>query len=133
MSSLEELVLSNNPIGGDLMGLEWHNLHNLVILDLSNIGLTGEILESISKLKRLRFLGLSDNNLTGKLSPKLATLPCVSALYLNANNLTGELNFGDDFYRKVGRQFGAWNNPNLCYPVGLVSASHVPYGVKPCQ
>ena len=74
------------------MSLEWHNLHNLVILDLSNIGLTGEIPESISKLKRLRFLGLSDNNLTGKLSPKLATLPCVSALYLNANNLTGELN-----------------------------------------
>ncbi|KAL0000243.1 hypothetical protein SO802_019845 [Lithocarpus litseifolius] len=133
MSSLEELVLSNNPIGGDLMSLEWHNLHNLVILDLSNIGLTGEIPESISKLKRLRFLGLSDNNLTGKLSPKLATLPYVSALYLNANNLTGELNFADDFYRKMGRRFGAWNNPNLCYPVGLVSASHVPYGVKPCQ
>ncbi|KAK7857217.1 piriformospora indica-insensitive protein 2 [Quercus suber] len=133
MSSLEELVLSNNPIGGDLMSLEWHNLHNLVILDLSNIGLTREIPESISKLKRLRFLGLSDNNLTGKLSPKLATLPCVSALYLNVNNLTGELNFADDFYRKVGRQFRAWNNPNLCYPVGLVSTSHVPYGVKPCQ
>ncbi|KAM4085034.1 hypothetical protein ACB094_08G178400 [Castanea mollissima] len=129
MSSLEELVLSNNPIGGDLMSLEWHNLHNLVILDLSNIGLTGEIPESISKLERLRFLGLSDNNLTGKLSPKLATLPCVSALYLNANNLTGELTFADDFYRKVGRRFGAWNNPNLCYPVGLVSASHVPYGL----
>uniref|UniRef100_A0A2N9J7R0 Leucine-rich repeat-containing N-terminal plant-type domain-containing protein n=1 Tax=Fagus sylvatica TaxID=28930 RepID=A0A2N9J7R0_FAGSY len=133
MGSLEELVLSNNPIGGDLMSLEWHNLQNLVILDLSNIGLTGKIPESISKLKRLRFLGLSDNNLTGMLSPKLATLPCISALYLNGNNLTGELKFADEFYGKVGRRFGAWSNPNLCYSVGLVSASHVPNGVKPCQ
>ncbi|XP_062159819.1 piriformospora indica-insensitive protein 2-like [Alnus glutinosa] len=130
--SLEELVLSNNPIGGDLMNLEWSNLHKLVILDLSNVGLTGEIPESISKLKRLRFLGLGDNNLTSKLSPKLATLPCISALYLNGNNLTGELKFSAEFYGKMGRRFGAWNNPNLCYPVGLMSASHVPYGVKPC-
>lgn len=133
MCSLEEVVLSNNPIGGDLMTLEWSNLHNLVILDLSNVGLTGEIPESISNLKRLRFLGLGDNNLTGKISPKLAALPCISALYLNGNNLTGELKFSAEFYGKTGRRFGAWNNPNLCYPVGLMSASHVPYGVKPCQ
>ncbi|XP_059453985.1 piriformospora indica-insensitive protein 2-like [Corylus avellana] len=133
MRSLEELILSNNPIGGDLMTLEWSNLHNLVILDLSNVGLAGEIPESISKLKRLRFLGLGDNNLTAKISPKLATLPCISALYLNGNNLTGELKFSAEFYGKMGRRFGAWNNPNLCYPVWLMSASHVPYGVKPCQ
>ncbi|CAK9144226.1 unnamed protein product [Ilex paraguariensis] len=133
MCSLEELVLSNNLIGGDLMSIEWPNLNFLTILDLSNIGLSGEIPESIAELKRLRFLGLNDNNLTGGLSPKLADLPSVSALYLNGNNLTGQLKFSEWFYRKMGRRFGAWDNPNLCYPTGLMSTSHVPYGVRPCQ
>ncbi|KAK7268359.1 hypothetical protein RIF29_21057 [Crotalaria pallida] len=133
MYSLEEMVLSNNPLGGDIRTLKWENLQNLAILELSNIGLIGEIPESISKLKRLRFLGLSDNNLTGNLPPKLETLPCLNALYLSGNNLTGEIKFSNEFYGKMGRRFGAWNNPNLCYQVGVMSTSNVPYGVKPCQ
>lgn len=133
MHSLEEMALSHNPIGGSIRDLKWENLQNLTILELSNMGLTGEIPESISELKRLRFLGLSNNNLTGNISPKLATLPCLSALYVSGNNLTGDLNFSEQFYDKMGRRFGAWDNPNLCYPVGEISRSHVPFGVKPCQ
>ncbi|KAL2324864.1 hypothetical protein Fmac_023922 [Flemingia macrophylla] len=132
MPSLEELVLSNNPLGGDIRVLKWENLKNLAILELSNMGLTGEIPESISELKRLRFLGLSNNNLTGNLSPKLETLPCLNALYLSGNNLVGEVNFSKEFLGKLGRRFGAWNNPHLCHPVGVISTNHVPYGVKPC-
>ncbi|KAK7391426.1 hypothetical protein VNO78_19842 [Psophocarpus tetragonolobus] len=133
MCSLAELVLSNNPLGGDIRSLKWEKLKNLAILELSNIGLTGEIPESLSELKSLRFLGLSDNNLTGNLSPKLETLPCLNALYLSGNNLTGEIGFSKEFFGKMGRRFGAWNNPNLCYQDGVISTSHVPYGVKPCQ
>ncbi|KAI4313986.1 hypothetical protein L6164_026929 [Bauhinia variegata] len=133
MHSLEEMVLSNNPIGGNINSLKWVDLQNLAILDLSNIGMTGEIPESISELKRLRFLGLSDNNLTGNLSPKLATLPSLNALYLSGNNLSGVVEFSVEFYSKMGRRFGAWNNPNLCYPVGEMSPSYIPFGVKPCQ
>ncbi|EEF37998.1 serine-threonine protein kinase, plant-type, putative [Ricinus communis] len=133
MFSLEEMALSNNPIHGDLHAIEWQKLQNLVILDLSNMALAGEIPISITKLKKLRFLGLSNNNLTGNISAKLATLPCVSALYLNGNNLTGALQFSEEFYKNLGSRFGAWNNPNLCFPVWLISTSHVPYGVKPCQ
>ncbi|XP_061370625.1 piriformospora indica-insensitive protein 2-like [Gastrolobium bilobum] len=133
MYSLEEMVLSNNPLGGDMRTLKWENLQNLVILELSNMGLSGEIPESISELKRLRFLGLSDNNLTGNLPPKLETLPCLNALYLSGNNLAGELKFSSEFFGKMGRRFGAWNNPNLCYLVGVMSKNQVPYGVKPCQ
>ncbi|KAI4357881.1 hypothetical protein L6164_001800 [Bauhinia variegata] len=131
--SLEEMVLSNNPIGGNIRSLKWENLQNLAILELSNMGMTGEIPESISELKRLRFLGLSDNNLTGNLSPKLATLPSLNALYLSGNNLTGVIKFPVEFYIKMGSRFGAWNNPNLCYPVGEISPSYLPFGVKPCQ
>ncbi|KAF8399185.1 hypothetical protein HHK36_015050 [Tetracentron sinense] len=133
MVSLEEMVLSNNPIGGDIMSFGFQNLQNLVILDLSNMSLTGEIPESMTDLKRLRFLGLNNNNIWGNISPKLAALPCINALYLNGNNLTGELKFSERFFGKMGRRFGAWSNPNLCYPVELMSTGHVPFGVKPCQ
>ncbi|CAL5338732.1 piriformospora indica-insensitive protein 2-like isoform X1 [Camellia sinensis] len=133
LCSLEELVLSNNPIGGDLWSVEWHKLQSLVMLDLSNVGLTGGVPETMAGLKRLRFLGLNDNKLTGNISPKLEALPNVSALYLNGNNLTGELEFSEWFYGKMGRRFGAWNNPNLCYPNGLVPTRHVPIGVRPCR
>lgn len=133
MHSLEEMALSSSPIGGDLNSIEWQNMDKLVILDLSKTGLTGEIPESISELKRLRFLGLSENKLRGNLTPKLATLPCISALYLHGNNLTGELKFAEPFYSKMGSRFGAWNNPNLCYTSALVTTSHAPFGVKPCQ
>ncbi|XP_023511511.1 piriformospora indica-insensitive protein 2-like isoform X1 [Cucurbita pepo subsp. pepo] len=133
MSSLEEVILSNNPIGGELKSINWKSLENLVILDLSNMGLKGDIPDSLSALKRLRFLGLSRNNLTGNPSPKLATLPVISAIYLFRNNLSGDLKFSEKFYGKMGRRFGAWDNPNLCYPIGTLAANNAPYGVKPCQ
>ncbi|KAL4385606.1 hypothetical protein GQ457_15G005490 [Hibiscus cannabinus] len=133
MLSLEELMLSCNPLGGDIISLDWQNLQKLVVLDLTNTSLTGEIPESLSGLNRLRHLGLGNNNLTGNLPPKLASLPDLNALYLNGNNLTGVLPFSQVFYGKMGKRFGAWNNPNLCYPVGSMTATNAPYGVKPCQ
>ncbi|XP_074326147.1 piriformospora indica-insensitive protein 2-like [Apium graveolens] len=133
MRSLEELVLSRNPIGGDIARLKWQNLRGLIILDLSNMGLTGRVPESFSELRSLRFLGLNDNNLTGDLSPKLAALPNISAIYVHGNNLTGELKFSEMFYEKLGTRFGAWDNPNLCYPTGALSITKIPHGVKSCQ
>ncbi|GFQ01366.1 piriformospora indica-insensitive protein 2 [Phtheirospermum japonicum] len=131
LSSLRELVLSNNPIGGGLMILEWRNLMGLGALDLSNTSLTGGIPESMSELKGLRFLGLHDNMLTGDVLPELENLPNISALYINGNNLTGELKFSELFLEKMGRRLGAWDNPNLCYPTGLITRSYnVPFGVK---
>lgn len=133
MNSLEEIILSNNPIGGELKSINWKSIRNLVILDLSDMGLTGDIPDSLSELKRLRFLGLDRNNLTGNPSPKLATLPFVSTIYLFGNNLSGDLKFPERFYGKMRRRFGAWDNPNLCYPIGTVAANNAPYGVNPCK
>ncbi|KVI05322.1 Leucine-rich repeat-containing protein [Cynara cardunculus var. scolymus] len=133
MYSLEELVLSRNPIGDDLMNIEWQNLQGLMVLDLSSTQLTGGIPESLSQLKKLRFLGLNNNNLSGNLSPKLAELPNLSSLYVYGNHLTGELKFSQRFYGKMGRRFGAWNNSNLCFSVGLKPTSFEPFGVKACQ
>ncbi|GFP94567.1 piriformospora indica-insensitive protein 2 [Phtheirospermum japonicum] len=132
LSSLQELVLSNNPIGGDIMGLDWKKLKGLVALDLGNTSLTRGIPESIAELNGLRFLGLNDNRLTGDIPPNLASLPNVGAIYINGNNLTGQLKFPGLFYGKMRRRFGAWDNPNLCYPTGLIKSDYVPFGVKQC-
>ncbi|XP_022736648.1 piriformospora indica-insensitive protein 2-like [Durio zibethinus] len=131
MVSLKEMVLSDNPLGGNLMGVQWGNLQTLEILDLSNVGLTGIIPGSMTEMKRLRYLGLNDNNLSGNLCPKLETLPSLGALYINGNNLTGKLEFSEGFYKKMGRRFRAWNNSKLCYQAEMISlSSHVPNGVQ---
>ncbi|BBH04075.1 RNI-like superfamily protein [Prunus dulcis] len=131
--SVKEMVISNNPMGGGLKSIEWQNLQSLEILDLSNTCLTGNIHKSMAEMKRLRFLGLNSNNLSGRVSPRLAALPCIGALYLYGNNFTGELEFSESFYRRMGRRFGAWNNPKLCYRAEVNSTGHVPYGVKSCK
>ncbi|KAL6175359.1 hypothetical protein ACLB2K_052000 [Fragaria x ananassa] len=109
------LVQSNNPIGGSLIRIQWQNLHKLEILDLSSSYLRGHIPKSMTEMKRLRFLGLNNNKLSGTISPRLESLPCIGALYHYGNNFTGEVKFSEGFYQKMGRRFGAWNNPNLCY------------------
>ncbi|KAL1206198.1 Piriformospora indica-insensitive protein 2 [Cardamine amara subsp. amara] len=134
IQSLTDLVLSGNPMGNsgdDMMGIKWENMGNLVVLDLSKMGLRGEIPFGLTKLKRLRFLGLNDNNLTGAVpSKKLETLPCLGALYIHGNNLSGELRFSRRFYEKMGTRFKASRNPNLCQYI--VSDSQKYVGLKPC-
>ncbi|KAM7278520.1 hypothetical protein ACFE04_005654 [Oxalis oulophora] len=132
MASLKVLVLSNNLIGGDLVIVDWKNLQNLEILDLSKTGMTGSIPDSVLELKSLRFLGLDNNNLTGRVPLGISALPCIGSVYINGNNFTGPLEFPARFYTKMGRRFGAWNNPNLCYRSELLSKNS-PYGVKLCQ
>ncbi|XP_050238706.1 piriformospora indica-insensitive protein 2-like [Mercurialis annua] len=130
MGSLKELVMSNNPnLGSDLTGIEWKNLQNLEILDLSNTGLIGIVPDSVAEMKKLRFLGLNDNKLSGSVPSRIENMPNIYALYLNGNNFTGILEFSEIFYSRLGRRFGAWNNPNLCYKS---SSSYFPFGVRTC-
>ncbi|XP_073006669.1 uncharacterized protein [Typha latifolia] len=133
MMSVEHVLLSNNPMGGNLMDFEWKYLRNLATLELSNMLLTGKIPESMTELKRLRFLALNNNHLYGSVPSKIADLPCLRALYINENNLTGELVLSQVFYERVGRRFASWSNPNLCYIVGLNSTRHIPIGLEKCK
>ena len=91
MASLQEMLLSDNPLGGEMQSFEWGNLKKLATLDLSGTSLYGEVPESVGELRELR------------------------ALHLNDNNFTGELKFSCEFYRRLGRGFSAWGNPNLRY------------------
>ena len=133
MTSLQDLLLSNNPLGGSLPPSGWEKLGDLAMLDLSNVGLTGAIPESMAALAGLRFLALDHNRLTGPVPARLAQLPNIGALYLNGNNLTGALEFAPGFYQRMGRRFASWDNPGLCYDVAAVDATHAPAGVVVCK
>ncbi|URE28654.1 Leucine Rich Repeat [Musa troglodytarum] len=131
MASLRYMLLSDNPLGGNLMQLGLRNLRSLTTLDLSNTGFVGGIPEYITDSRRLRFIALDNNNLTGSVPKKFQELSGLTALYLNDNNLTGELEFSDEFYRRMGSRFAAWNNPNLC--CRFESSGRVLPGVQRCE
>lgn len=132
MVSLEEMLLANNPIAGELAGIDWKKLESLIILDLSSMGLVGDIPESMAGMKRLRFLALDNNHLSGIVPANLENMPSVNAVHLNGNNLAGQLQFSEGFYRKLGRHFVAWDNPNLCYDGEMVGGGNAPFGVTEC-
>ncbi|KAG6673655.1 hypothetical protein I3842_15G001900 [Carya illinoinensis] len=150
LTSLLKLDLSNNQLER-MLPSEISNLKNLTLLDLRNNKFSGGLTKSLQgmysleqlvlsnnpiggvlaclewhDLHNLVILDLSNTGLKGEIPKSLSKLKRLRYLGLSDNNLTG-------FYGKMGRRFGAWSNPNLCYQVGLKSARHVPYGVKPCQ
>ncbi|XP_048616829.1 receptor-like protein 54 isoform X2 [Brassica napus] len=111
---LRYLDLSNNYFDSFSFLPELAKLTNLEILDLSHMGLAGEIPTSVSSLNRLRDLDLSGNELIGSFSPlinlsrlsylslsnnhfsgnvpcSLLTIPSLSILYLSQNHLIGTL------------------------------------------
>ncbi|KAI4324622.1 hypothetical protein MLD38_030093 [Melastoma candidum] len=135
MASVKEMVMSNNPeLKGDLKGINWGNLQELQVLELTNTGLQGDIPDTMSELTALRHLGLGNNSLTGNPPKWLAALPHISALYLNGNNLTGELEFPNQFYTRMGWRFSVVDNPGLCYRSPITSPSvDSPHGIKPCS
>ncbi|KAF2616912.1 hypothetical protein F2Q68_00042772 [Brassica cretica] len=87
---LRYLDLSHNYFESFSFLPELGNLTNLESLDLSNMGLTGEIPSSFSSLNRLTYLDLSHNELIGSFSP-LLNLSRLSSLDLSSMGLTGEI------------------------------------------
>ena len=63
----------------------------VVILDLSGIGISGEIPPELSELTELGGLTLDNNNLTGPIPRELSKLSNLGTLRLSNNYLTGEI------------------------------------------
>ncbi|KAA8541723.1 hypothetical protein F0562_022875 [Nyssa sinensis] len=63
----------------------------IISLNLSSSGLTGEIAPSISNLTSLEDLDLSNNSLTGQLPEFLAEMPFLKTLNLTGNNFSGSI------------------------------------------
>ncbi|KAF2318896.1 hypothetical protein GH714_011507 [Hevea brasiliensis] len=63
----------------------------LTSIDLSGNKFTGEIPQSIGKLKSLKLLNLSHNQLTGNIQPSLGNLSNLESLDLSSNLLVGRI------------------------------------------
>ncbi|XP_057990665.1 receptor-like protein Cf-9 [Hevea brasiliensis] len=77
-----------------LKGLEIElvKIHTLLTsIDLSGNKFTGEIPQSIGKLKSLKLLNLSHNQLTGNIQPSLGNLSNLESLDLSSNLLVGRI------------------------------------------
>lgn len=75
---------------------QWHGVTTdaagrVIALDLSSIGLSGELPEEIGYLTGLTELDLSDNSLTGALPAEIGSLVNLEELYLNGNQFSGSL------------------------------------------
>ncbi|ESQ30279.1 hypothetical protein EUTSA_v10011223mg [Eutrema salsugineum] len=64
---------------------------NIISLNLSASGLTGEILEFISDLTKLEVLDLSNNTLTGSVPEFLADMKTLKLINLSSNELNGSI------------------------------------------
>ena len=67
--SLKNLSISDNNIQGEIPGVGFANLSNLVLLDMSGNNFKGSIPPQLFGLPYLRELYLDDSSLTGKLLP----------------------------------------------------------------
>ncbi|KAJ8638564.1 hypothetical protein MRB53_012831 [Persea americana] len=86
-------------------------------LNLSSIGLKGEIAASLANLNSIQSLDLSWNYLTGPIPDFLGDLPSLSLLNLRGNKLNGSV--PSNLVKKVNRgslQLSIDNNPNLIPP-----------------
>ncbi|KAJ9160184.1 hypothetical protein P3X46_025608 [Hevea brasiliensis] len=107
----------------------------LTSIDLSGNKFTGEIPQSIGKLKSLKLLNLSHNQLTGNIQPSLGNLSNLESLDLSSNLLVGRipmqltyLTFLEVFrvsYNQlegpipVGKQFNTFDNTSYEGNLGL--------------
>ncbi|KAL6585264.1 hypothetical protein OROMI_004553 [Orobanche minor] len=87
---LQNLVLSNNPFGGNIpAGLG--NCSGLTKLAAVSCGLSGHIPSSLGHLSKLTLLYLSENHLSGKIPPELGNCKALIDLQMYGNKLEGEI------------------------------------------
>ncbi|TKV99622.1 hypothetical protein SEVIR_8G056300v4 [Setaria viridis] len=97
MTSLEQVYIGDNNITS-MIPLNWENLCNLKIMDLSKSNITGDIGDLMDRLpkcswNKLYALDFSSNKLGGNLPNWLQPLKNLSYLNLNGNDITGPLPF----------------------------------------
>jgi Leucine-rich repeat (LRR) protein len=91
-TSLEHLSFPNNRLQGALSAEHLIKLKNLVILDLAENGLTGDIQDSIGQLKRLEELDLEYNSMSRELPSTLSRCSNLRTIILRSNSFHGDLN-----------------------------------------
>ncbi|XP_065868592.1 LRR receptor-like serine/threonine-protein kinase IOS1 isoform X2 [Euphorbia lathyris] len=92
-----------------------NDVPRIISLNLSSIGLTGEIPRSISSLTSLQSLDLSNNNFTGSVPDFLSQLPSLKVLNLARNQLSGSVPASLlQKSKQKTMELSVGENPNLC-------------------
>lgn len=63
----------------------------VIAMDLSNLGLTGQIVSEIGNFDELQYLSFSNNNISGFIPPSIGQLRGLRYLHLDNNQLTGSI------------------------------------------
>ncbi|XP_071918212.1 probable LRR receptor-like serine/threonine-protein kinase At1g14390 [Coffea arabica] len=87
LSQLEELDISNNPLGPKFPSLG----NNLVRINLRSMALRSQIPPDFIKFNRLQILDISSNKFQGPIPSFLFSLPSIESINLAKNQLSGEL------------------------------------------
>ena len=96
------LDLSDMGLSGQIPA-ELAGLDRLSVLRLNRNRLSGPIPPQLGALARLRFLNLGKNALTGRLPPELGTLPQLSVLIVDNNRLSGPGPWTLDNFEQLSR------------------------------
>ena len=86
----QDCTADDGTDGVELWG-ECYSIENTTELDLSYIGVTGEIPSEIGSLINLSSLILKENQLSGEIPPEISYLTNLTQLDLGGNQLSGEI------------------------------------------
>ncbi|WOH06865.1 hypothetical protein DCAR_0626294 [Daucus carota subsp. sativus] len=93
--SLQKVDFSENNLNGNIdasvKSLTDHSRRSLLVLDISNNSLTGEIPSALGDISSLQYLNLSRNSLTGGIPDSIKNLKALDVLDLSNNQLTGSI------------------------------------------
>ncbi|CAA3016563.1 LRR receptor-like serine threonine- kinase GSO2 [Olea europaea subsp. europaea] len=101
LCNLQKLVLANNRVDGDIMefmdGLSECSNNRLETLDLGFNELTGNLPNSLGRLKNLLYLRLWHNSFQGSIPETIGNLSSLRELYLSCNQMSGKIpvSFGE--------------------------------------
>ncbi|KAM0911062.1 hypothetical protein ACQ4PT_013722 [Festuca glaucescens] len=135
LSSVREIYLGNNKfegtlprnLSGDVVIMDLHdnkmsgeldtslwNLPSLKALSLASNGLTGEIPQEIGNLSHIKSLNLSNNFFTGSIPATFANLSQIESLDLSENRLKGSIPWQLTQLSSLGVFSVAFNNLSGC-------------------
>ncbi|XP_047945367.1 LRR receptor-like serine/threonine-protein kinase GHR1 [Salvia hispanica] len=89
--TLAELHLQGNAFSGTIEFSPLFNITNLLAIDLSDNGLSGELPDGFSLITGLERLNVGRNNFSGSLPSSFANLTRLSSLDISGNHFTGHL------------------------------------------
>lgn len=122
ITTLREVHLSGNKLGGHIPSEIWENLGGILGIGLSEMGLIGNIPVSMGVfLRNLSYLRLDNNKLEGTVPEEFGFLEKLNELNLENNALSGRLPFSYKFASRIGGKLRLKGNIGLCVDEGILA------------